>query len=67
MCRPADQEEFQARTGRQLDVSLPDDERAALPALLRRFPDLRLACADDEVPFAVHKAIYGLEALPVAW
>ncbi|MEU7813415.1 cytochrome P450 [Pseudonocardia sp. NPDC049154] len=41
--------------------------RVAFPALLRRFPDLRLACADDEVPFAVHKAIYGLEALPVAW
>lgn len=41
--------------------------RIAFPALLRRFPDLRLACADDEVPFATHKAIYGLDALPVTW
>ncbi|MCE3551034.1 cytochrome P450 [Pseudonocardia sp. RS11V-5] len=41
--------------------------RIAFPALLRRFPGLHIACADDEVPFAVHKAIYGLEALPVAW
>jgi hypothetical protein len=41
--------------------------RIAFPALLRRFPHLRLAVPDDHVAFAWHKAIYGLEELPVAW
>ena len=40
--------------------------RIAFPALLHRFPDLRLA-PDDEVPFAVSHAIHGLERLPVTW
>jgi cytochrome P450 len=39
----------------------------AFPALLRRFPGLHLAVDDDQVAFAPHKAIYGLEELPVAW
>jgi len=38
----------------------------AFPALLRRFPDLRLA-VDDDVEFASHRAIHGVETLPVAW
>ena len=41
--------------------------RVAFPALLQRFPGLRLAVPDDEVPFAVDHAIHGLERLPVAW
>lgn len=41
--------------------------RIAFPALLRRFPDLHLAVGADRVAFAHHKAIYGLEELPVAW
>ncbi|GAA4617468.1 cytochrome P450 [Saccharopolyspora hordei] len=41
--------------------------RIAFPALLRRFPGLRLAVPDEEVAFATHQAIYGLEELPVAW
>jgi len=41
--------------------------RIAFPALLRRFPNLALACSYDEVPFAVNKTIYGLESLPVTW
>jgi cytochrome P450 len=38
--------------------------RIALPALLRRFPSLRLA---GEVRFRDRMAIYGLFTLPVAW
>ncbi|MHA6624894.1 cytochrome P450 [Pseudonocardia sichuanensis] len=41
--------------------------RIAFPALLRRFPGLRLAVPDEEVPFRVNHAIHGLEALPVRW
>lgn len=41
--------------------------RIAFPALLRRFPDLRLAAPEDEAAFATHQAIYGLKQLPVAW
>ena len=41
--------------------------RVAFPALLRRFPGLRLAVADDEVRWATHRAIHGLVELPVAW
>ncbi|NMO88629.1 cytochrome P450 [Actinomycetospora sp. TBRC 11914] len=41
--------------------------RAAFPALLRRFPGLRLAVPDDEVRFASHRAIHGLVELPVTW
>ncbi|WP_312859512.1 cytochrome P450 [Pseudonocardia xinjiangensis] len=41
--------------------------RIAFPALLRRFPHLHLAVPDDRVAFAWHKAIHGLEELPVAW
>ncbi|MBA8826270.1 cytochrome P450 [Saccharopolyspora lacisalsi] len=41
--------------------------KIAFPALLRRFPGLRLAVPDDEVDFATNQAIYGLKRLPVAW
>ncbi|TCK25956.1 cytochrome P450 [Pseudonocardia endophytica] len=41
--------------------------RVAFPALLRRFPDLRLAVADDDVEWATHRAIHGLVRLPVTW
>jgi cytochrome P450 len=39
----------------------------AFPALLRRFPGLRLAGTDTEVAFRTMSAVYGLDALPVAW
>ncbi|MFE0151813.1 cytochrome P450 [Nonomuraea sp. NPDC059007] len=38
--------------------------RIAYPALLRRFPNLRV---DGEVPFRKLAIVYGLEKLPVAW
>jgi hypothetical protein len=40
--------------------------RIAFPALLRRFPGLRSVLPADQVPYRTH-AIYGLDALPVAW
>jgi hypothetical protein len=39
----------------------------ALPALLRRFPDLRLAVDFDEITFRDKLPIYGPNALPVTW
>ncbi|MEU1877962.1 cytochrome P450 [Streptosporangium sp. NPDC020072] len=39
----------------------------ALPALVRRFPHLRLACRPDEVPMRDDMFIYGVHSLPVAW
>jgi cytochrome P450 len=41
--------------------------RIAYPALLRRFPGLRLADPDAEVQLRTSSAIYGVAALPVAW
>jgi cytochrome P450 len=41
--------------------------RIAYPALLRRFPTLRLAIPAQDVPFRVHTPAYGVEHLPVAW
>ena len=41
--------------------------RIAFPALLRRFPGLRLAIEDDEVEFRSFHVVYGLRSLPVAW
>ncbi len=38
---------------------------AALPALARRFPQLQLAVAPDEVRFRALSVVFGLEALPV--
>ena len=39
----------------------------ALPTLLRRLPELKLAVPFDEVPFKEMMGIYGLEAMPVSW
>lgn len=41
--------------------------RIAFPALLRRFPGLRLAVPYEEVPFRQLSIVYGLESLPVTW
>ncbi|MGK5553257.1 cytochrome P450 [Actinomadura kijaniata] len=41
--------------------------RIALPALLRRFPTLRLAIPAEEVPLRSESDVYGVERLPVAW
>ncbi|SEH00220.1 Cytochrome P450 [Nonomuraea solani] len=41
--------------------------RAALPALVTRFPDLRLAVAPEEVPMRDGLDVYGVYGLPVAW
>ncbi|GAA2082898.1 cytochrome P450 [Streptomyces albiaxialis] len=40
--------------------------RTAFPALLRRFPTLRLACPREELEF-YDMVVYSLRALPVAW
>jgi cytochrome P450 len=41
--------------------------RIALSALLRRFPDLRLAVPADDVVFRGDSPTIGLQSLPVAW
>ncbi|WP_433260104.1 cytochrome P450 [Actinosynnema sp. CS-041913] len=41
--------------------------RVALPALLDRFPSLRLAVAPDEVAMRTDMLIYGVHRLPVDW
>ncbi|UBU18219.1 cytochrome P450 [Nonomuraea gerenzanensis] len=42
--------------------------RVALPALLDRFPTLRLAVPADQIPLRPEAAdIYGVKSLPVAW
>ncbi|MEV4896981.1 cytochrome P450 [Nonomuraea sp. NPDC055795] len=41
--------------------------RAAFPALLGRFPGLRLAVPADQVPMREGMDIYGVHRLPVAW
>lgn len=41
--------------------------RIAYPALLRRFPGLRLAGPDADVQLRDTSAIYGVASLPVAW
>lgn len=39
----------------------------AFPALLRRFPTLRLAVPPEQVPMRDDMAIYGVHALPLTW
>ncbi|TCO53640.1 cytochrome P450 [Actinocrispum wychmicini] len=39
----------------------------AFPALLRRFPDLRLAVPFEDVPFRSYTFVFGLESMPVTW
>ncbi len=41
--------------------------RVAFPALLRRFPTLRLAVPPEEVPLRTRSNIYGVHRLPVSW
>jgi cytochrome P450 len=41
--------------------------RTALPALIGRFPGLRLAIPFEDVRFRIYTPAYGLEHLPVAW
>jgi len=41
--------------------------RIAYPALLRRFPGLRLAVPVEEIEFRAHSVVYGVESLPVTW
>ncbi|RJO75812.1 cytochrome P450 [Nocardia panacis] len=41
--------------------------RVALPALLTRFPSLRLAIAPQDVPLRHDMDIYGVHRLPVTW
>ncbi|MEU0194996.1 cytochrome P450 [Streptomyces afghaniensis] len=41
--------------------------RIALPALLRRFPALRLTVAPEEVPLRSAMTVYGVHELPVTW
>ncbi|WP_406313689.1 cytochrome P450 [Streptosporangium sp. NBC_01639] len=41
--------------------------RIAYPALLRRFPGLRLAVPPEEIPMRSNMAIYGVHRLPVIW
>ncbi|TJZ99417.1 cytochrome P450 [Actinacidiphila oryziradicis] len=41
--------------------------RAGLSALLRAFPDLRLACAFDEVPLRLKGSVFGVKSLLVSW
>ena len=41
--------------------------KAALSALLDRFPTLRLAVPADQVPMRDDMLIYGVHALPVTW
>jgi hypothetical protein len=41
--------------------------RIAYPALVQRFPTLRVTVPFEEIRFRTESAIYGLHELPVAW
>ncbi|MEV6171670.1 cytochrome P450 [Streptomyces sp. NPDC051954] len=41
--------------------------RIALPALLRRFPGLRLVVPETDLRFRVNGPVYALRALPITW
>jgi cytochrome P450 len=41
--------------------------RVAYPALLRRFPGLRVAASLEEIRFRDEMVVYGVHALPVTW
>ncbi|GAA4157887.1 cytochrome P450 [Actinomadura keratinilytica] len=41
--------------------------RLAYPALLRRFPDLRVAVREEDLVFREHSVSFGLRSLPVTW
>ncbi|MFD7120237.1 cytochrome P450 [Streptomyces sp. NPDC059922] len=52
------------RLGQSLARAEPE---SALPALLRRLPELRLAVPAEELRFRHEMATYGVHELPVAW
>lgn len=41
--------------------------KIAIPALLRRFPDLRLAVPAESIPMRHDMRVYGVYSLPVSW
>jgi hypothetical protein len=41
--------------------------RVAYPALVTRFPTLRLAIPPEDVPLRANSDIYGVHRLPVTW
>ncbi|MEU7745594.1 cytochrome P450 [Nonomuraea sp. NPDC049158] len=41
--------------------------RVAFPALVTRFPTLRLAVPPQDVPLRAHSDVYGVHRLPVTW
>ncbi|MFI0975755.1 cytochrome P450 [Streptomyces sp. NPDC021093] len=41
--------------------------QVALPALVARFPDLRLAVPSEDIPLRTGKNIFGVHNLPVTW
>ncbi|MEJ7771767.1 MAG: cytochrome P450 [Geodermatophilaceae bacterium] len=41
--------------------------RAAYPALVRRFPTLRLAVPPEDIEFRELSVVYGVQSLPVTW
>jgi cytochrome P450 len=41
--------------------------QVAYPALLRRFPDLRVAAPVEDIPFRDTMVVYGVHELPVRW
>lgn len=41
--------------------------RIGYTTLLRRFPDLRLAAAPEDIPMRSDMTVYGVHTLPVAW
>ncbi|MER6013219.1 cytochrome P450 [Streptomyces bluensis] len=41
--------------------------RLALPALFRRFPDLRLAVPFEDIEYRTDSLVFGVKSLPVTW
>ncbi|KUM99185.1 cytochrome [Streptomyces yokosukanensis] len=41
--------------------------QVAIPALLERFPSLRLAASDEEISIRTRENVYGVHSLPVSW
>jgi cytochrome P450 len=41
--------------------------RVALPALLNRFPTLRMDIAPEDVPLRLSSDVFGVDRFPVAW
>ncbi len=41
--------------------------QVAFPALLQRFPGLKLAAPFESLRFRLQSSVYGVESLPVTW